>query len=155
MDLLTLEELMGLNMNENVQITGWAPEYTRLPLTGETQPRAVIDTRRNLDRDFFAGHYLSRTTAFWTGMRDHLAVTTAGGAGGAHGKKALASGNLPGTAAMSAAFRLGARFASAAFAIAADLAFINFDLGFRSKDRFHEIQRQIISKIRTGHRPAS
>ena len=148
-----LEELMGLHMDENIEITGGTSIYTRLTLAGQPQSGAVINTGRNFDRDFFTGHHLAHAAAFRAGMSNDLAITAACRTGGADRKESLTAGNLTGAAAMPAGFRFGAFFATIAATVGTNFALFDFNFGFGTKNRFHKIQTQIISQIGSGHGP--
>src|SRR6266516_1486144 len=73
---LALEERMGLDGKDDVEIAGGATPCADFAFACDTDVNAIIDACRNVDHHATIVAYATLTTAFLTRCRDHTAFTT-------------------------------------------------------------------------------
>src|SRR3954463_984698 len=105
---VALEELVLGQRQENVEVAGRAAADPGLPLAGEPDPGAVLDSRGNVDRQIPLAGDAPLTRAGRTGVLDHLAAPLAARAGALQREEALRLPYASGAAAGRAGLRLGA-----------------------------------------------
>src|SRR4029450_12645238 len=96
---VTLKELVGSHMDDDVEITGRPAVTPFLPFTRQAQARPIIDSSGNLDGEFFGELHYTDAATFRTRVSDPHPFSTASGAGGAQHKNPLPPFDLPQAAA--------------------------------------------------------
>ena len=126
----------------------------RSPLTfpHDSQARALVHSRWNLDLKYLFFSHLSLSPALGTGFFDQLPSTLAGGAGSANGEKALLVSNAPLPLAGGTGAQTLLRICSCTLTGFASLLAGNLDLRFHSSHSFHKTDLKIVSKIRSPPR---
>jgi hypothetical protein len=91
MDLctVTLEELVGSHMDDDVEITGRPAVAPFLPFASQAQACPIIDSSRDLDGEFFGELHHANATTFRTRVSDPHAFSTTSRTSGAQRKKSL------------------------------------------------------------------
>src|SRR5215467_3409540 len=105
---VTLEERMRGDRQEDVEISGRATAHASLALAREADACAVLDARRNVDRERALARDAARARAVRARTVDHLAAALAAGAGALEGEEALRMPDAAGAAAVRTGLRLGA-----------------------------------------------
>jgi len=111
-----LKNLMRLDMQNDVEISGLTAPRTAFALAGGAQPRAVLDARRNLDLDLGRLFHAPLAVADVAWLFDGLPRAPAAGTRLRNIEKAARHGHLPVPAAGLAGRDLAARFRAAAMA---------------------------------------
>ena len=95
-DPIATQVLMGLNRQEDVEVTGRTTPLSRVALVSDPQTRAGIDSRRDIDAQLLAHLLQTLAAAGAAGIGDDLTGAFAGGTG-RHLREA-AKGGAGGTA---------------------------------------------------------
>src|SRR5580698_2688887 len=156
---IALEIGMRLHRQHYVQVAGISAITARVALSLVANPCAVLDTGRNLHLDdvlFFNPRFTVAGVA-WLG--DHLTRSAADGAGTRNREEALLEAHLAASSALlTDACRFSVRRTRAA-AFPADVHALNADGRLLAKDRFFEVQRQVIANVAaalcTGRAPTA
>src|SRR2546421_6715375 len=96
---VTLEELMGSHMDDDVEITGRPAIIPLLPFASQAQARPIIDPGRDLDGEFFGELDHADAATFRARVRDPHPLSTTRRTGGAQRKKSLTPLDLTETTA--------------------------------------------------------
>jgi hypothetical protein len=107
---VTLEKLVFLHFDEDVEITGGATAHPRFTFTGQADARAGFDTCRNVDRKRTVFLDASGATARLAGILDDLAEAGTCRTRAFHGEETLLGADLAHAGARGATGRLCAAF---------------------------------------------
>ncbi len=117
---LSFKNIMGLNFDYYIKITGPGSIFSSTALTGEAQLVAISNPGRDIDRYFAAADNPAFATAFRTGFFHYFAFTltavTDSGLGNLAKGSALTDPNLAGSLTFRAGFSAGSRFGPTATA---------------------------------------
>ena len=111
---VALIEGMRLRRDENVEIAGRPAAHARLAFAGEADARAVLDARRNVDREVALARHPAGARAGRAWIVDDFALAVAMRAGALDREEALLRPDAPIAAAGRAGARLGARLGARA-----------------------------------------
>src|SRR5690606_9881322 len=89
-----LEELVGLDREENTEVACRPAAQARIAHTGKADARAILDTRRNIHGQRPFAHDAARAGAGRARIVDDLAAPLAGRAGALDREEALGGTNL-------------------------------------------------------------
>src|SRR3954468_15325990 len=103
MGAVALEEFVGRQRQENIEIAGRTAADAGLAFAGQANAGAVLDALRNVDRQSPVARHPARADAGGAGVFDHLAAALTARTGSLQRKEAL---GLP-HPALSAAGRTG------------------------------------------------
>ena len=120
---------------------------TGFALTGQPETGAGINTAGYFYRHFFMNQDFARATAFGAGTDNNLSLSPTGWAGGSHREKALTSGDLTGSLAVPAVFRICSRLTRTAFALRTGGRLFKINFRFRPKSGIHETEPHVIAKV--------
>ncbi len=126
---VALEEGVRLDRDEDVEVARRAAAHARLALAGETDRRAVLDARGDLDRKGLVALDAALAVAGVAGVLDHLTLAAAARAGPLDGEETGLGAHAPAPAAGRAAYRAGARLRARSVAGLAADGGGNVDLG--------------------------
>jgi hypothetical protein len=105
---VSLEERMVAKNHHDVEIARFAPRDAGFALATDTQPRTIIDARRNLQLNRLLAFDPTGAPAFGAGIRNDLACTATGVTRSVHAEEPLLEGELPDPFAAPTACRLRA-----------------------------------------------
>src|ERR1700712_5425922 len=105
---VALEEFVGRQRQENIEVAGRSAADAGLAFAGEADTGAVLDALGNVDRQRAIARHPSRTRAARAGILDHLAAALTGRAGALQREEALGLADPAGAAAHRTGLRLGA-----------------------------------------------
>src|SRR5205823_9278479 len=111
---VALEKLVRLDREEDVEVTRRSAAQARLALAREPDARAVLDARRDVDRERALLGGAARAAAALAGVLNRLAAPLAARAGPLDGEEALARAHFALAATHRARRRLGAGLGSGA-----------------------------------------
>src|SRR5215831_19891477 len=142
---VTLEEFVGSHMDNDIEITGWPAVIPFLSFASQAQARAIVDSSRDLDGEFFGQLDYANTATFRTWISDPYPFSTAGRTGGAQRKKSLPPFDLTETAAGVAGDRTLAWGRALPQTVAAGFKLLKLQDFFHAKHGFLEGQLHVIS----------
>src|SRR5205085_7586212 len=150
--IATLKLRVLFDGEKNVQIARRSAVESRLAFARNAQPRAFVDTGRNLHRDLFLFAHAARAVARRTRILDHFPRAAALRTRTRNREESLRVTNLSASAAAAARHRLRTRFRAAAVARRAIRAARNIERHVFAEDRFLELERQVVAKIVAARR---
>src|SRR5208283_2800908 len=144
---LAFKEGVLLDMQDNIQVTGWPAERARLTQTVETNSGAVLHSRRDIGFDRARAQQAPFAFALREGIGDYTARALAGWAGSSDAKKALLIPDLPSAITRPAIdWRFAGRCAVSAAPVAGLMA-AHIHLLVGAEDRLIEFKVQVFAKI--------
>src|SRR6185436_516543 len=152
---VALEELVRLDRQEDIEVAGRPAAHAGLALAGEANARAVLDARRDVDRQRAFAHHAARAAAGAARVVDDLAASLAGGAGALDGEEALAGAHLAGARAGRAGRGLGAGLGAAAGAGLAGDAGGDADLRRLAGERLGQRNLHVVAQVGTALAPGA
>src|SRR3989440_1038026 len=157
-----LQHRVGLDLDDDVQVTGGTPTRTDLAFTAEANLRATVDASRDADPNFLFAGTVAAAGASPAGFLDDLPLAVATRAGGdvddLSENRLRRPPHLAGAAALRAGLRRCARFRARSLAGRAGLGPWDGELALDAEDRFFACPPQGESKVRAPPRsgpPAS
>jgi len=141
---VTLEELVGSHMDDDIEITGWPAVIPFLSFASQAQARSIVDSGRELDGEFFRQLDYADTATFRTWVSDPYPFSTASRTGGAQRKKSLTPLDLTEAAAGVAGDRTLAWGRALPQTVDARFKLVKFQDFLRAKHRFLEGQLHVI-----------
>src|SRR5689334_19694196 len=105
---VALEEFVGRQRQENIEVAGRSAADASLAFAGQTNARAVLDALRNVDRQGAVARHAPGACAVRAGVLDHLTAALAARAGPLQREEALGLPHAARAAAGRAGLRLGA-----------------------------------------------
>ena len=145
---VALEELMGSEGQENVEVARRPATDSGLALAGQADAGAILDAGRNVDRQRAFAADAARTVAGGTGILDHLAAPLTAGAGALQREEALGLTNPPRSATHRAVLRLGPGLGAGARAGLTGDRNRNFDLSRPALEGLLQRDFHIVAKVR-------
>ena len=106
----TLKDRVIFDFHIDIQVAARSALQSDFAFATQAQLHAVVHAGGNLDRQLDGFIFAARAVTSVALVANHLALTTAGGAGGLNAKEALRLDDLSGTAAIVADFRSCAGF---------------------------------------------
>ena len=147
---ISLEDLMGFHLDEDIEIAVRAAVFAFLPFAPQPETRSRLHAGRDLELDRFRDPDLSPAGAFLAGGRDDASLSPALRAGRADAEKTAGLHHLAPSVAAAANLRRGSRGATRSPAGGAEGVFLQFDFGARSQSRIHERDPEVVAQIGPG-----
>src|SRR5689334_20662342 len=144
---VALEELVGRQRKENVEITRRTAADAGFAFAREPDPGAVLDALRDVDRQGAVALHAARARAGRACVLDHLAAAMTAGAGALQREEALGLADASGAAAGRAGLRLGAGLGAGARAGVAGDRDRNLDLRRLALERFFQRDFHVVAEI--------
>src|SRR5262249_11838247 len=147
---VALEKRVRRNREKDVEIAGRPAAHTGLALARKTDARAILDARRNVDRERTLARDAARARARRTGALDHLAASLAPGAGALQRKETLRMPDASSATAVRTGFWFGARLGTGAGAGIARHRGRNAHLRGLARERLLERDLHVVAQIGTA-----
>ena len=152
---ITLEELVILHLNDDVQVALLAAGASVLPLAGEAKPLAGCDAGGNLDRELPLLVDAPGTATGGARLGDDLSRSAALAARARHGEEALLVSQLAASMTRRARRRSGPLRRAGALARFAQLGAGNLDRRFGAARRLLEGDLEVVPEVGPALRAAA
>jgi hypothetical protein len=141
---VTFEFSTSIDVQYDIQVPTWAPVAAAFALTGDAKPKSGINTRRDFDRDLFPLHGRATARAWFAGLGDDFALSTAGRTSRLNREKALTAPHLANTTTgLTRGFATG--FSTCAIASLALAGAFKFDFALDPEYGFFEFNVHVIT----------
>ena len=149
------EDLVLLDLDVDVEVSARSAAQAGLAFAGDPQSRAGIDAGRDIHGKVALHPDAAAAVAALAGGRDGAARAAAPGAGARHTEEPVRRAHLPGTAAVRAGFRPGARGCAGAVTVSTQFHALELHFLFDAECGLAKRKRHSILEVVAGGRRAA